>query len=115
LNNSVFCNNFQGIYDAKLGRNLNYNETLVVPIVENTPFEADLETSLADAIEKYPGTSAVLVRRHGFYVWGNSWQQAKVMAECYDYLFDMAVQMKQMGLDASVTPCERNNGAEFSF
>lgn len=103
-----FC--LQGIYDAKLGRNLNYNETLVVPIVENTPFEADLETSLAAAMENYPGTSAVLVRRHGFYVWGNSWQQAKVMAECFDYLFDTAVKMKQMGLDASVAPSDKNNG-----
>ncbi|CAB3377931.1 Hypothetical predicted protein [Cloeon dipterum] len=102
----------KGIYDAKLGRNLNYNETLVVPIVENTPFEADLETSLTAAMEKYPGTSAVLVRRHGFYVWGNSWQQAKVMAECYDYLFDIAVQMKQLGQDASIAPEDKSNGHE---
>lgn len=100
---------FQGIWDASLGRNLRYDETLVVPIVDNTPFEADLESSLAEAIERYPGCSAVLVRRHGFYVWGNSWQQTKVMAECYDYLFDIAVKMRQLGFDAAAAPMKVHN------
>lgn len=38
------------------------------------------------------------------YVWGDSWQQAKTMTECYDYLFDIVVQMKLHGLDPSLTP-----------
>ncbi|XP_026496343.2 probable methylthioribulose-1-phosphate dehydratase [Vanessa tameamea] len=89
----------KGIKDAKLGRYLRYDEKLVVPIIENTPFEKDLAGSLAEALNKYPGTSAVLVRRHGVYVWGDTWQQAKTMTECYDYLFEMAVEMKKLGLD----------------
>lgn len=48
-----------------------------MPIIENTCFECDLEESMAAAIAKYPQTTAVLVRRHGIYVWGDSWQQAK--------------------------------------
>jgi len=36
----------------------------------------------------------VLVRRHGVYVWGENWQKAKTMCECYDYLFEIAVKMK---------------------
>lgn len=69
----------KGIYDYEVQRYLRYDEELVVPIIENTPFERDLEDSLAEAVEEYPGTSAVLVRRHGFYVWGDTWQKAKTM------------------------------------
>ncbi|KOB65776.1 putative methylthioribulose-1-phosphate dehydratase, partial [Operophtera brumata] len=67
----------KGIRDATLDRYLRYDEKLVVPIIENTPFERDLAGSLAEALKRYPGTSAVLVRRHGVYVWGHTWQQAK--------------------------------------
>ncbi|KAF4531592.1 hypothetical protein B566_EDAN010058 [Ephemera danica] len=99
----------KGIWDHSLGRNLCYDETLIVPIVENTPLEADLEASMTEAMTRYPGCSAVLVRRHGFYVWGSSWQQAKVMAECYDYLFDIAVKIRQLGFDAAAVPRCKNN------
>ncbi|GLG96227.1 Probable methylthioribulose-1-phosphate dehydratase [Gryllus bimaculatus] len=96
----------KGIKNQKLGRNYNYDEELVVPIIENTPWEADLKDRMAQVIEEYPQTTAVLVRRHGVYVWGDTWQQAKTMCECYDYLFDIVVQMKSHGLDPSLTPEE---------
>lgn len=69
----------KGIYDYKLKRNLRYDEELVVPIIENTPFEKDLEYEMGKAIKEYPGSQAVLVRRHGIYVWGDTWQKAKTM------------------------------------
>jgi methylthioribulose-1-phosphate dehydratase len=69
----------KGIRNQKLGRNYNYDEELVVPIIENTPWEADLKDRMAQVIEEYPETTAVLVRRHGVYVWGDTWQQAKTM------------------------------------
>jgi methylthioribulose-1-phosphate dehydratase len=94
----------QGIYDSELERNLRYDEELVVPIIENTPFEADLEERMNQTLEEYPGTSAILVRRHGIYVWGETWQQAKTMTECYDYLFALAVEMKKCGLDPERNP-----------
>ncbi|XP_037296292.1 probable methylthioribulose-1-phosphate dehydratase isoform X1 [Manduca sexta] len=100
----------KGIKDASLGRYLRYDEKLVVPIIENTPFEKDLASSLDEALRKYPGTSAVLVRRHGVYVWGDTWQQAKTMTECYDYLFEMAVEMKKLGLDPAFNPESVQNG-----
>ncbi|XP_051171240.1 probable methylthioribulose-1-phosphate dehydratase isoform X2 [Leptopilina boulardi] len=96
----------KGIKNQKLGRSLRYDEELVVPIIENTPFEEDLKDRLAEVIHQYPETCAVLVRRHGVYVWGDTWQQAKTMTECYDYIFDIAVQMKKFGIDPLLTPNE---------
>ncbi|KAK3510171.1 hypothetical protein QTP70_026758 [Hemibagrus guttatus] len=96
----------KGIRKGNSGTNFRYDETLVVPIIENTPEEKDLKERMARAMEEYPESCAVLVRRHGVYVWGESWEKAKTMCECYDYLFDIAVQMKQCGLDPSALPTE---------
>jgi methylthioribulose-1-phosphate dehydratase len=77
-------------------------DTLEVPIIENTAYECDLADSLAEAIRNNPKSHAILVRRHGVYVWGKDWKQAKTHAECYDYLFEAAVRMKQLGMDPTV-------------
>jgi methylthioribulose-1-phosphate dehydratase len=73
-------------------------DSLEVPIIENTAQERDLADSLAQAIRDNPKTHAVLVRNHGVYVWGRDWKQAKTQAECYDYLFEAAGRMKQLGI-----------------
>lgn len=78
-----------------------YYDELVVPIIENTAHERELTNSLAEAIEAYPKTTAVLVRNHGIYVWGDTWINAKTQAECYHYLFDAAIKLHQLGLDWS--------------
>jgi methylthioribulose 1-phosphate dehydratase/enolase-phosphatase E1 len=78
-----------------------YYDELVVPIIENSAHERDLTESLAKAIEAYPKTTAVLVRNHGIYVWGDSWISAKTQSECYHYLFDAAIKLHQLGLDYS--------------
>lgn len=77
---------------------MNYHDRLVVPIIENTSRERDLAASLEQAIEAYPQTKAVLVRRHGFYAWGRDWVQAKTQAECYDYLFRAAAEFRRLGV-----------------
>lgn len=81
-----------------------YSDTLVVPIIDNTEHECDLADSLLHALRAYPRTFAVLVRRHGVYVWGSSWVEAKTHAECYDYLFESAVRMRQLQLRFDVAP-----------
>ncbi|CAH2351585.1 methylthioribulose-1-phosphate dehydratase [[Candida] railenensis] len=77
---------------------MDYFDKLVIPIIENTPHEEDLTDSLQEAIKNYPGTTAVLVRRHGIYVWGEDVWKAKVYNEAIDYLLELAVKMKQSGI-----------------
>lgn len=86
-----------------------YPEKLVVPIIPNTPYEYELEASMAAAMDEYPDTFAVLVRDHGVYVWGPTWEKTKTMCECYDYLFHLFVeQVKLFGLkyvDETIAAC----------
>ena len=78
--------------------NLGYHDTLRIPVIENTPHEEDLTEFLEQAMEEYPDTYAVLVRRHGVYVWGDNVHKAKTQCESLDYLFQLAVEMKRLGL-----------------
>lgn len=61
--------------------NLGYHDMLRIPVIENTPHEEDLTDTLEAAMDKYPDTYAVLVRRHGVYVWGDTVDKAKAQAE----------------------------------
>lgn len=81
----------------KLG-NLGFFDTMKIPIIENTAHEEDLKDSLEAAIREWPETCAVLVKRHGVYVWGKNVTQAKTQAESLDYLFQLAVEMHKLGL-----------------
>jgi methylthioribulose-1-phosphate dehydratase len=79
-------------------RGLGCFDALRVPILANTPREAELTASMEAAIRAYPAVDAVLVAGHGVYVWGATWAQAKTQAECYDYLFRAAVEAHRLGL-----------------
>lgn len=81
-----------------------YNDLLEIPIIENQTSEDKLGPDLAVAISSYPKTNAVLVRRHGVYVWGDSWEEAKTQLECFDYLFQTAVEMKKLSIDCGIKP-----------
>jgi hypothetical protein len=81
-----------------------FYDTLKVPIIENTARECELTDRLREAMEKYPRSYAVLVKRHGVYVWGDTWIQAKTQFESYEYLFETAVKMRGMGIDCHVPP-----------
>ncbi|KAI0599366.1 methylthioribulose-1-phosphate dehydratase [Biscogniauxia sp. FL1348] len=78
--------------------NLGYHDTLRIPVIENTAHEEDLTEFLEAAMDQFPDTYAVLVRRHGVYVWGDNVHKAKTMCESLDYLFQLAVEMKKLGL-----------------
>ncbi|RDD45104.1 putative methylthioribulose-1-phosphate dehydratase [Trichoplax sp. H2] len=89
----------KGIYKRTENRNYRFGEEVVIPIIENTPTDPELQENLVKAMENYPDTCCVLIRRHGLYIWGTTWQQAKLMYECYEYLFDIAIQLKQLGMN----------------
>lgn len=55
----------KGIPRGKGKGMLGFFDTLRIPIIENTAFEEDLTESLEKAMDQYPDTYAVLVRRHG--------------------------------------------------
>jgi methylthioribulose-1-phosphate dehydratase len=74
-------------------------DTHEIPIIPNTAQEEELTQSLEAAIHAHPKAQAVLVRGHGVYIWGRDWVHAKTQAECYDYLFEAAVRIRQLGLD----------------
>lgn len=63
----------KGVRVGGTGSALSYLDTLSLPIIENTPNEEDLKDSMAEAMIEYPDAAGVLVRRHGVYVWGESW------------------------------------------
>lgn len=77
---------------------MDYHDTITIPIIENTPHEEDLTSTLQEAIKRYPGTTAILVRRHGIYVWGETVWKAKVYNEALDYLLELAIKMHQLGI-----------------
>jgi methylthioribulose-1-phosphate dehydratase len=81
-----------------------FDDILEIPIIDNRPSEDLLAAQLEVALEKYPNCNCVLVRRHGLYVWGDSWEQAKTQAESFDYLFESAIAMKKLGVNPSVIP-----------
>ena len=81
----------KGVRVGGMGKALSYLDTLILPIIENTPHEEDLKDSMAavreivdlppsnpnpsatcslQAMKEYPDAAGVLVRRHGVYVWG---------------------------------------------
>lgn len=68
-------------------------EWCVVPIIENTEYECELVDRLRNSIIEYPRSNAVLVRNHGIYVWGSTWEKAKIHAESYDYIFKVVIEM----------------------
>ena len=69
-----------------------------VPIIENTEYEPELTEYLKNAIVAYPRSYAVLVRNHGVYIWGPTWEKAKIHAECYEYLFKAVLKMHKHSL-----------------
>jgi methylthioribulose-1-phosphate dehydratase len=62
------------------------SDVLAIPIIENTHDEEELASHVRAALKVYPNTPAVLVRNHGIYVWGETWERCKINAEVIDYL-----------------------------
>jgi methylthioribulose-1-phosphate dehydratase len=83
---SIIFQMIKGVRIGGTGRAFSYLDTLEVPIIENTPNEEDLTDSMREAMERYPDAAAVLVRRHGVYVWGTGWESAKTQCEVSKFM-----------------------------
>jgi methylthioribulose 1-phosphate dehydratase/enolase-phosphatase E1 len=81
-----------------------FDDVLEIPILDNRPSEDMLAPQMEAALKKYPRCNCVLVRRHGLFVWGDSWEQAKTQAESFDYVFETAIGMRRLGVDFSAIP-----------
>lgn len=97
----------QGLEMQKGLRQKGCFDLVEVPIIRNTPREAQLSDSMAAAMARHPDVDAVLVAGHGVYVWGSDWVKAKTQAECYDYLFRAAVEAHRLGLPLVEQPPAR--------
>ena len=92
---SVTFINYEMLKGLKGGK---YSKAHTVPILNNVERECDLAEAIGELVKTYPEAHAVLVRDHGVYIWGDNWQQAKVHAECYDFLFEAYI--KEISLQA---------------
>lgn len=89
-----------GKVDPTTGKqiNLSFNDNLCIPIIDNKPHEHDLLAALEQTFNDYPSACAVLVRRHGLFVWGPSVDKAKIYNESIDYLLGLAIKMHQLNI-----------------
>lgn len=91
--NAVILQGYEMLKGLEGGK---YFGTHEVPILNNVEHECDLAEAVGKAVLDFPDSHAVLVRDHGVYIWGRTWEQAKVHAECYDYLFEASVKEKSL-------------------
>jgi methylthioribulose-1-phosphate dehydratase len=94
------CIDFEMIKGLKDHRN---TEWCRIPIISNTENESELTESLKNAILAYPRSNAVLVRNHGVYIWGPTWEKAKIHAECYEYLFKIVLKSRKLNIPLKTT------------
>jgi methylthioribulose-1-phosphate dehydratase len=59
-----------------------------VPIVENDQDIPRLAKRLGAALDREPGTHAILLRRHGMYTWGETLAEAERHVETLEFLFE---------------------------
>lgn len=65
----------------------------LVPVIRNTPREAELVEQLRAVFDdpRFATSRAVLVRDHGAYIWGDDVWDAKRHTEVYHFLFEATV------------------------
>jgi 2,3-diketo-5-methylthio-1-phosphopentane phosphatase/methylthioribulose-1-phosphate dehydratase len=73
-----------------------------LPIIENRPTEDLLSDQFTEVLTMSKTTTALLVQGHGLYVWGDSYQQCQAQLECWEYLCEVLVKMKQLGINTEV-------------
>lgn len=60
-----------------------------LPVIENSQDMDALSRFLEEALERYPDSHGVLVRRHGLYTWGRDLAEAKRHVEILEFLLEV--------------------------
>ena len=71
----LLCHKWDNLIEFFSDEDISFKIMFIVLSMSNLCYQS----ALSQAIEDYPDTCAVLVRRHGVYVWGESWQKCKTM------------------------------------
>ena len=79
------CLKIKHLQMVKGMRGHGWDDTLTIPIVENKATEDAIADVIEEAVSTHREVDAVLIRRHGLYVWGDTWEQAKVLLVNYNY------------------------------
>ena len=76
-------------------------DTHLVPVIRNTPRESELVEQLTAVFDdpRFATASAVLVRDHGAYIWGDDVWDAKRHTEVYHFLFEATVARRGRQLE----------------
>lgn len=93
----------KGIRNETTEKQFQWDDNLVIPIIENDNDENVVLMAMREAMQDYPDVPAVLVRRRGLFVWGPYWDRAKAHAEVLEYLFDIALQTLMSCMDPSIS------------
>uniref|UniRef100_A0A0N4ZPZ4 Aldolase_II domain-containing protein n=1 Tax=Parastrongyloides trichosuri TaxID=131310 RepID=A0A0N4ZPZ4_PARTI len=83
----------KGIYNRRLGVNYQNTDIISIPIIDNKQLEYQLLPDVERCIINFPESSCILVKNHGFFTFGPTWQRTKIMLECCEYLFELACDM----------------------
>jgi methylthioribulose-1-phosphate dehydratase len=74
-------------------RGVGNRDTHLLPVIRNTPREAELTEQLARVLAdpRFASSFAVVVADHGAYIWGDDIWEAKRHTEVYHFLFEAVV------------------------
>ena len=80
-------------------RGLTNEDRHLVPVIDNTPREAQLVANVQRMLDdpRFDAAFGVLVRDHGCYIWGTDVWEAKRHTEVYHYLFGAVVARADRG------------------
>lgn len=67
-----------------------YDQTVSIPIIENSSDLVALSHVLDNVLHENANAHALLIRRNGLYVWGETVEAVRTMVEVLEFLFEVA-------------------------
>lgn len=70
----------------------------LIPILPNTQDYEKLSAQVEQTLRAHPSCHGILLHRHGLYTWGRDLEEARRHVEILEYLFEVSVRGRQLGL-----------------